>query len=129
MFVWYDRYNVGHPQIDADHRYLFGLIAAFHAAVVDGSGDERAGDTLDALSAYTRDHFAREELEMLACSYPDYADHKASHAQLIEALDALAQRFRDGDPMVGLELSQFLADWVIQHTMTVDAKLAAFLMA
>lgn len=127
MFPWHNRYNVGHPEIDGDHRYLFGLINDFHAALAGGLASERIAVTLETLVAYTRFHFSREENHMLARGYADYRGHKQMHDKLIAELEALRSRFLAGDATVGIELSGFLADWLINHITRTDTKLAAFL--
>ena len=129
MFQWYDRYNVGHNEIDADHRYLFKLINEFHDALTAGLGTERIATTLESLVAYTRFHFSREENHMLARGYDGYRGHKQLHDKLIRDLEELRGRFQAGDAMVGIELSTFLTDWLINHIMRTDIKLAAFLGA
>lgn len=129
MFQWNDRYNVGHDEIDADHRYLFKLINDFHQALTNGLSPERIATTLESLVAYTRFHFSREEGYMLARGYDAYRGHKQMHDKLIHDLEELRQRFQAGDAMVGIELSTFLTDWLISHIMRTDTKLAAFLTA
>lgn len=127
MFQWYDRYDVGHEEIDSDHRYLFKLINEFHESLTAGHAAERIATTLESLVAYTRFHFAREENHMLARSYDEYRAHKQMHDKLIHDLEALRRRFEEGDALVGIEMSSFLTDWLINHIMRTDTKLAAFL--
>jgi hemerythrin-like metal-binding protein len=127
MFQWYDRYNVGHGEIDADHQYLFRLINEFHSALTSGQAAEMISTTLESLLAYTRFHFSREESYMLGRTYDGYRAHKQLHDKLIADLEALRARFQNGDAMVGIELSTFLTDWLINHIMRNDTKLASFL--
>lgn len=127
MFQWYDRYNVGHNEIDSDHQYLFKLINEFNDALTTGKGDARIATTLESLVSYTRFHFSREENHMLARGYDAYRGHKQLHDKLIADLESLRQRFQAGDAMVGMELSTFLTEWLISHIMRTDTKLAAFL--
>lgn len=129
MFQWYDRYNVGHDEIDSDHKYLFNLINAFHRAVAEGLGEAEMQTTLEGLMSYTRFHFAREEGYMLEKGYEEYARHKAMHEDLLAQLEELRRRFEAGDRMVGIELSTFLTDWLVNHIMKTDTRLAAFLTA
>ena len=127
MFQWYDRYNVGHAEIDTDHQYLFNLINEFHDALTGGLAAERIATTLESLVSYTRFHFSREENHMLKRGYDGYRGHKQLHDKLISDLEDLRRRFEAGDAMVGIELSTFLTDWLISHIMRTDIKLAAFL--
>jgi len=63
---------------------------------------------------------------MIEHGYPDLLDHKKEHkrvlAELRNRLFSLKYDFIDFD-----QLQDFLLEWFIQHTSTIDMKLAAFL--
>ncbi len=127
--VWDRALAIGDPEIDADHRHLFGLLAQLEHAV--GRADQRTilSDILSALADYTSYHFSREERVMAQLRYPGADDHIREHADLITRLAQLIFDFERGDVEVTTDTLKFLRGWLTTHTSGTDMKLGAFLKA
>lgn len=98
-----ERYHLGHPEIDRQHRAIFAIVAR--------ASEGKPGDQLlDELLAYASDHFAAEE-RLAADLGVLEDDHAATHRRLLDAL--LAQR-RDPNRH-GAAVRHFLVDWVEHH--------------
>lgn len=113
--------------IDSDHKVLVQMLNTLLEAVLQDRGNEALAQTLDGLVVYTRTHFAREEKEMRERNYPDMVGHVHEHAQFIREVSEFQLKFSAGDTTLSLGLTKFLRVWLIDHILTVDKKLAAFL--
>lgn len=77
-FEWDEKFNVGHRQIDSDHKHLFELCNEFTSAIKEGHKHAAVKETLEELFSYTGEHFDREETYMRENGYEEYEDHKKS---------------------------------------------------
>lgn len=130
--VWRHAMEVGHPQIDAEHKYLIGIINDFEVAVSISIDYQKVSKILDALADYARLHFSREEKLQVLTRYP-YADaHKVAHEKLMRQLADIRGRY-DAAPE-GPErdallpgISSFLKDWLVNHIIETDMKMKPYL--
>lgn len=83
QFSWTDDLHTGNALIDGDHRKLIGLLNALLEAMERGEASDAMGKAMNALVAYTRKHFAREEAEMARIQYVASLAHQSEHAKLI----------------------------------------------
>jgi hemerythrin len=121
---WEERYATGHPEIDRQHRILFGMIDMVPANTQMEYADG-VQVVLD-LMKYVVQHFGYEERLMQTHGYPDIAAHRALHSEL----GLSVQRLRDGMAEGSIdqtELRGFLDSWLQHHIGGNDVQLAAFL--
>jgi hemerythrin len=124
---WFEKYKIDVSLIDADHLNLFMEIAHFNENLQSGMSTEDLGKSLNFLDKYVGAHFAREEMLMREKGYPDYTQHKALHLQLKKVVFAVRRVFQtDIDKVDKEKLNQFLHDWLVEHILKVDAKLAPY---
>ena len=128
--VWSQRYELGVPFIDADHRVLVGLLNRVDAAAREGATDAEIGGILAALLDYTRYHFAREERAQAAAAYPDLKEHKAQHRRLTERVRKGYLGFLKApeDVEVG-DLLDFLTDWLLDHILLHDMAIKPYVLS
>ena len=127
LFQWSEAYSVGHPDIDSQHKRLFQLAEQLHAAMTAGKGKQCLSTTLGNLIAYTKRHFADEEILMQANRYPFYQQHKAEHQQLTEKVVQFQRSFEADQAAVSVELMQFLSNWLTHHIGSSDRKVGEHL--
>jgi hemerythrin-like metal-binding protein len=127
LFQWSDEFSVGYPDIDSQHKRLFQLADQLHAAMTAGKGKDCLTNTLNNLVAYTKRHFADEEVLMKLHRYPFYQQHKAEHQALTEKVVQFQQSVASGRATVTMELLHFLRNWLVQHIGVVDKKVGAFM--
>jgi hemerythrin-like metal-binding protein len=127
LFQWSETYSVGYPDIDSQHKRLFQLAEQLHAAMTAGKGKQCVSTTLANLIAYTKRHFADEEILMQSHRYPFYQQHKAEHQALTEKVVQFQQSFEAGRATVTMELLNFLSNWLTHHIGAVDKKVGAYL--
>jgi hemerythrin-like metal-binding protein len=98
-----ERYRLGHPEIDRQHRAIFAIVAR--------ADEGKPGDQLlDDLIAYAGDHFAAEE-RLAADLGVLEEDHAAAHRRLLDALLAHRHDQAGHDRII----RRFLVDWVEHH--------------
>lgn len=124
LFTWQPKYSVHHEMIDQQHRGLFRAADDLHAAMLRGAGRQIITATLAALLDYTEKHFRDEEQLMQKSSFPDFASHKAQHDKFTQQVKELRQAQEEGQMAVTVTTLQFLRDWLRDHIMGLDAKIA-----
>lgn len=119
-----DKYSVGHPMIDADHRMLAEYINLLHEAVNSGALVSEQSHLFAQLIGQTKAHFQREEALMQQMAYAGYAKHKAEHDMLLEEVQELMVRFNAGSVVLTGNLFSYLEEWLTFHEVTSDKKLS-----
>ena len=77
---------------------------------------------VDELVAYTAKHFKEDEIVMAKAGYPELEHHKGIHKGLVEKVLAVQANLKSGKATVGIDLLNFLKDWLVNHIKTVDRK-------
>lgn len=122
MITWSEAMSVGVPRLDSDHRVLIGLINHLDRAVARRFESRVViAEVLDALIAYTRFHFDREERVMAVCGYPETETHHHEHAELTREVMDFVNRF-ESDPtaVTHQEMLVFLTEWLNHHILLQD---------
>jgi hemerythrin-like metal-binding protein len=127
QFSWTDDLHTGNSLIDGDHQQLIGLVNAFFEAMAGGQNNERMRKAMDELVAYTEEHFGREEAEMEDIEYVAALAHQAEHRKLLRQLTGLKEMLDAGGRINIPAVSDFLSQWLRDHILTLDMKLAATL--
>jgi hemerythrin len=127
-FAWSDDFLVGVPVIDEQHRRLVDLIAGFYAALAEKRPAKRAlGELLAGLVDYTRYHFETEERLMADSQFPPSSAHREQHAQFVQKVADLVDRFTRGQLVLSIEATSFLRDWLTNHILVSDKQLGRHL--
>ena len=127
QFLWTDDLSTGNALIDGDHHKLIDMINALFESMAKGQANDIIGKVLNNLIIYTREHFGREEMEMQRIRYVAALSHKAEHTKLIKQVVDLKVSLDAGQKISVLAVSNFLSDWLRNHILTVDMKLATAL--
>lgn len=127
QFSWTKDLHTGNNLIDGDHGRLIDLVNALFEAMASGQSGERLSKAMNALIDYSGEHFAREEAEMERIEYVASLAHKAEHVKLTRQLVELKQMLDGGGIINVPAVADFLSDWLRQHILTKDMKLAAAL--
>jgi hemerythrin len=123
LLQWDDKFDVGLPRVDAQHRRLFELFNQLDDARENGRADDVLQHLLDELLAYTRTHFADEEIFMRATAHPGYARHKVEHEKLLAQVQAFQVQLAAGATTLSDEVMSFLVDWLLDHIQGLDQEL------
>ena len=126
-FAWTDDLITGNELIDGDHRKLISMVNALFDSMAKGQANDIMSKVLNNLIIYTKEHFGREEAEMRRIKYTEEISHRAEHAKLIKQVLDLKATMDRGDKINVVTVSTFLSDWLRNHILAVDKKLAAAL--
>lgn len=124
---WNQELEVGHAEIDGQHRKLVDAVNTLHEAMKKGKGREELGQTLAFLANYTVTHFATEEKLMAAHGYTGTAQHKRIHTELLSQVGELVAKHQSGEMVLTLKVMDFLQAWLEKHIQGEDLQLAKFL--
>ena len=108
--------------MDSQHRRLFDLINELNGAISEGKGRDVLSSILNALIDYAGNHFSDEERLMEAARYTGLEEQKRAHRAFVEKVLEFRRGFEAGTAMVGSELVNFLADWLVKHIGMADKK-------
>lgn len=125
--VWDNILSVGIDEIDEDHRKLIHIFNILNQAITQGESKEYLAATLEELINCTVWHFSHEERLMLKHHYPQHAEHKTEHKDLIQSAQELQQEILQAQTQFTDEHVQFLERWLTEHILTSDGRLGAFL--
>jgi hemerythrin len=127
QFCWTDDLYTRNTLIDGDHRKLIGLVNAWFETMQSGPGSERLSKAMDDLIACTEEHFRREEAEMERIQYVAVLAHRAEHTRLLRQLVELKAMLDAGGRINVPAVSDFLSEWLREHILAADMKLAGAL--
>ena len=124
------------PRVDVDfmnrdHDEAAELVNAVDRLLSTGAEPKEIEEALVALLDHTREHFAREEVEMRTVGFPAYPLHKVEHDRILDELDEVAAAFsRNHD--VG-DLATYargvLPGWLLDHISTMDTVTAQYIVS
>ncbi len=126
---WNPNLAVGYEIIDNQHKELFARVNRLLDAMTRGEGKQEVEKVVNFLGEYVVTHFKAEEEIMQKYQYPDYANHKKQHAQLIHTFTEIKVRINyDGvSPLTTIQVQRELGDWLINHIGKQDQALGAFI--
>jgi hemerythrin len=114
---WEDRFLMGIPLIDGQHKKLVEMTNTLFTGCLGGK--EQANvffqKTIHGAVEYVRYHFYTEEKLQLLTDYPGFYDHKKEHGDFIKEVIRRVRDFENGRPFVPNVFSRYLRDWVLTH--------------
>ncbi|CAA7612016.1 putative Bacteriohemerythrin [Magnetospirillum sp. LM-5] len=127
LIVWSQGFDIGHADIDDDHRVVVDIINNLN----DSHGDAALVSwALSGLDRYVRRHFAREEALMRAGQYPDLEAHIALHGEFRRQIIELRDRWEHKRvPVIEAETLLILAHWWMTHIRHEDPKYVPWVIA
>jgi hemerythrin len=126
-FSWNPVWETGEAVIDRQHRGLFDQMGALSLALAAGGEVAATERTLLLLGEYIETHFQYEEGLMAQTAYPDRARHLAAHDAMRSRVKALVASYLDGQPLIHLEVMDFLISWLVEHLSGEDRRFALHL--
>jgi hemerythrin-like metal-binding protein len=128
-----DAMLTGVPEIDRQHRILVDALVEARAKLTGDAADPLFERITRDLLAYAIYRFDAEEQAMRRHGYdadaPDAAAiHLAEHRRFSERVVALRKAARMGEPGSKAALLSFLEDWLANHVMTADKRLAQHIL-
>ncbi len=125
---WNQKYLLGIPAVDAQHKQLFRLSDELDAALREGIRPEDLNALLIGLQQYATRHFSLEEKQMAAVDYPGLAEQQETHLQFAARFQEIYQQFtRDGlTAEITNLIEQELSSWIREHVTGIDQEFGTF---
>ena len=127
LLVWENRFSVGIREFDQHHKILFEMINSLIIAKEEKSDIEVVRRTMEQLQNYTIFHFAAEESMMEYFEFEGVEDHALEHQTLLDEVNEFRARLEAHDDVSIDEVLNFLAGWLLDHTLGMDQLYAPFL--
>ena len=126
IFPWNEEFRVGIEEIDKQHRRLVEIINEL--ANISLEIDKRKFNAiLKELGEYTIYHFSSEEKiwDRYLSKTPQDITHKKKHREFEKAIENIAKNAQKSlTEQTILELLQFLVDWLANHILYTDRRMA-----
>jgi hemerythrin len=130
LVKWDDRYSVGIPLIDDQHKELIRLTNELYEGCL--TGDEAARNffftAVHRAMDYVKYHFSTEEKLLENVKYPHLAAHRKQHEDFVLKLLGDVKSFQQGKKFVPNSFVRFLKEWILSHIAIVDTRYAAYIM-
>jgi hemerythrin len=126
---WEDRFLIGVPIIDNQHKRLLDKIEFLLSAISENTGKAEIATIIKFLDSYVYGHFNTEERFMQDFSFPGIDNHKKEHAGFIEKFDDLKKVYykEGGSKDLAVVIERELLKWYKEHIVTTDKALGHFL--
>lgn len=111
-----------------DHDEAAALLTALVQQLADGNTDEVTRG-LDELLKHNREHFAREEAEMVRINFPPYGCHKGEHERVLAEMEQEISVWNAETDSARLHhyLTDTVVNWLQQHISSMDTVTAMFI--
>ncbi|QEM67823.1 bacteriohemerythrin [Geobacter sp. FeAm09] len=127
--MWQESLAVGVPEIDNQHKELLSRFNKLLNACRQGKEKRELVRLLAFLDEYAVRHFQAEEIILMRCNYPEYAEHKKEHDRFADKLKALKVEITlDGVATRHvIETNKLVFAWWKDHVAKVDQKMGKYL--
>lgn len=130
--IWKGSYELGVPQVDAQHKELFNRVESFMRALrSEGSWEEKIpkiNETLEFMKRYVVEHFRDEEEYQRSINYPRYEAHKQIHTDMVDYVLEVSKQFEQSnyDEYLMQQFGGRLLAWLINHVAAEDQRIADY---
>jgi len=127
-FRWGKEFVIGVQHMDGEHQVLvqkMNILTELLEATPSTDRHKKLKTAFHDLAEYTKTHFSDEEKFLSSINFDELKEHKEIHRTLLAKIAKFGQTVESG-AVNGLELSEFLNDWLMRHILSVDKKYANF---
>ncbi|MBF0163445.1 MAG: hemerythrin family protein [Magnetococcales bacterium] len=127
--------DVGEPRFNLAHEKLFNIVVDADEILGGAVTGERSltpqewealSTVCDELIIYAKAHFADEEETLVSRNYPNAAQHRIIHNQLIEQLNEFQKKVSEGSDKNLKELRRWMLEWLLNHVNREDFAFAQY---
>jgi hemerythrin len=132
LVEWQERYSVGIPKIDEQHKELLRLTNELYASCLKDNDEEEKAHfkkTISALVNYVSEHFAAEERLLKRVDYPEYAAHRSEHTGFVKKVLEQVTEFNEGKNFAPNSFVRYLKDWILGHIAVSDKRYSEYIFA
>jgi len=121
---WYNRYSINNVELDNHHKKLFSIFNRMYDICMENNDTVVLKLLVDELVYYSDYHFKAEEQYMREIGYRDIDKHIAEHKYFTEWVIDFKRNYITADLKICLDLIKFLGDWLRNHVIEEDKKIA-----
>jgi hemerythrin len=132
LIVWNDDLMTGIEKIDEQHQILVNLFNEANTRLTNNNSAEFLEQITRDLLSYALYHFETEEELMQKYHFTENSNddtHIKQHRSFSARVVAVRNDIKAGVLISREELLSFLNNWLINHILNTDKKLASFLLA
>lgn len=122
---WKDSLELGNDLIDTQHRILVLLCRKLDIAIKRKVPEKILLSVILELRKFVEFHFISEENLMREIAYPDVDEHASKHTELLLSLSHMLGQISRQKEFPD-QLLTFISDWLEQHILQEDLKIAEF---
>lgn len=123
--AWKDEYKVGYEVIDTQHQHLFKIADKLYNLVKEDYDDVDVEGLIVECAEYVIFHFNTEEKLMQEINYIAMIEHKTRHQMFNSYISTLIGELTNGNKIDLSSLYSYVADWLVNHIISEDKRLAA----
>lgn len=131
VIQWDPSLEIGHPEIDAQHREIFDWVGRFVEAIRKNRDYPHVHGIIAFLDDYAAKHFETEERFMAEKNYPFLQLQKDEHRRFASYLKSFAEEIGKDMParrnFLFFRVQIFLIDWLVDHIAKLDGHFGKFL--
>ncbi len=126
---WEDYMEMGHAEIDKQHRTLIDEINKLCIELGDKEPNaEKIKSHIKFMLSYAKEHFATEEKLMKEIEYPGYLNHYNTHRWFEKQVKNLVDDYVKFGPTHNMvvRIHHLLVDWLVSHICGTDGDLRTY---
>lgn len=127
IFSWNSSFEIGIDKIDEQHKNLVNIISNLFESMKVGLGYKQVEKTINDLKDYSIIHFTDEENFMMEINFPNFIEHKEAHKYFTDKVDDFANKYKNQEIALSLQILDFLKNWLTNHILTADQEIAQFI--
>lgn len=127
FFDWNEKYCVKIEKLDGHHRKLLAMLEEFYRGVSGKSSQGTLLELIRKLEDYSIYHFTTEETLMQKYDFPGLKKHRQEHEAFIKKIGDYRARFESGKMIIGMDITQFVKNWLINHILKTDMAYSKYL--
>lgn len=130
FFNWDQKFSVGIPSIDKQHKVLFKIIDDLFIQTFAKDIKSTPLKTYERLVTYTNVHFSYEEELFKKYDWVLTDEHIDQHKTILQDVEEIKDYIKALDPEKGaLFMLEFLKTWVKEHVLEHDHQYSDFLIS
>jgi hemerythrin len=131
VIQWDPSLEIGHAEIDAQHRELFDWVGNFAESIRKNRDYLHVHAIIEFLDGYAGKHFETEERYMAEKNYPFLQLQKDEHRRFASCFKSFEEEIRKDIParrnFLLFRVQIFLIDWLVDHIAKLDGHFGKFL--
>jgi hemerythrin len=130
LIEWSEKFSVGIPLIDEQHKELIRLTNELYQGCLTGDDAARVFffKAIRGALDYVNYHFSAEEKLLENAKYPDLAQHRKQHEDFVRRMVGDVQSFQEGRKFVPNNFVRYLKDWILSHIAIMDTQYAKYIL-